>query len=261
MILLFRSGYFFTFFFVLILLNIRAEPPREIPTELYEEFTLHGSVGVSHWYWDGSYSPEEPKVYTREMIEGYLERIARKEQNYYLTTDTWLYLALEKYIDCIEGKSVAIMGSVVPWYESIVIHYGGHPTIIEYNKIISEDERIKVMTVEEYKKNPIVFDVIISISSFEHDGLGRYGDPIDPYGDLKAMENAKKMLKDDGVMFLAVPIGEDHLWWNAHRIYGRIRFPRLIRGWSVIDSFGFQEENFDVHDRGGHQPIFVLTKQ
>ncbi len=31
------------------------------------------------------------------------------------------------------------------------------------------------------------FDMALSISSFDHDGLGRYGDPLDPVGDLKAM--------------------------------------------------------------------------
>ena len=31
-------------------------------------------------------------------------------------------------------------------------------------------------------------DVIVSFSSLEHDGQGRYGDPLDPDGDLVAMK-------------------------------------------------------------------------
>ena len=45
------------------------------------------------------------------------------------------------------------------------------------------------------------------ISSFDHDGLGRYGDPINPEGDLQAMQTVASVLRDDGILFLTVPIG------------------------------------------------------
>ena len=37
------------------------------------------------------------------------------------------------------------------------------------------------------------FDVALSISSFDHDGLGRYGDPLEPDNDLRAMRVATDM--------------------------------------------------------------------
>ncbi len=242
-------------------LSLLGGPPRHIPSNLHAAFTMDGKVGVTSWYIDGSYSSDTPLVYTTEVIEGNIARIKNKENSYYGKTDEWLYQAIEKYIGLIDGKSVAIIGSTVPWYESIIIYYGGNPTTIEYNKIISEDSRLKVMTVAEYEANPITFDVVLSISSYEHDGLGRYGDPIDPFGDLKAIKKAKDMLNDDGIMILAVPVGRDHLFWNAHRVYGRIRFPMLIEEWAIMDSFGFSESDFNIHGQGGHQPIFVLRKK
>ena len=87
------------------------------------------------------------------------------------------------------------------------------------------------------------FDVVFSISSFEHDGLGRYGDPINPTGDIEAMINVKSMLKKDGILFLAVPVGVDTIFWNAHRIYGKHRFPKLIDGWEIIDKVSFHEKD------------------
>jgi SAM-dependent methyltransferase len=152
------------------------------------------------------------------------------------------------------------MGSVTPWYESITLSKNGVPFTIEYNKIISEDPRIHTYTVAEFNQNPRKFDAVLSISSFEHDGLGRYGDPLDPFGDLKAMQKCKNLLVDGGIMFLAVPIGPDTLCWNAHRIYGRIRLPLLLEGWEVIDSFGFDQTDFDnnTNKNGCHQPVFVL---
>lgn len=38
-----------------------------------------------------------------------------------------------------------------------------------------------------YAKGEASFDAIVSFSGLEHDGLGRYGDPLNPYGDLSAM--------------------------------------------------------------------------
>ena len=63
----------------------------------------------------------------------------------------------------------------------------------------------------------------LSISSFDHDGLGRYGDPLDPVGDLKAMRLAQCILKDDGLLLVSVPVGQDVVAFNLHRRYGSVR--------------------------------------
>lgn len=43
--------------------------------------------------------------------------------------------------------------------------------------------------------------------SFDHDGLGRYGDPLNPTADLQAMQTVQQVLYDGGLLFLTVPIG------------------------------------------------------
>ena len=89
---------------------------------------------------------------------------------------------------------MAVMGSGTPWYESFCLAYSAKPTTIEYNRIISKDGRLNVMTVEAYDRQPLKFDAAISISSFEHDGLGRYGDPLNPNGDLDAMRKMRSVV-------------------------------------------------------------------
>lgn len=65
----------------------------------------------------------------------------------------------------------------------------------------------------------------VSISSLscmhviEHVGLGRYGDPLDPDGDLKAIAELKRVLKPGGNLFFVAPIGKPRVQFNAHRIY------------------------------------------
>ena len=53
----------------------------------------------------------------------------------------------------------------------------------------------------------------------EHIGLGRYGDPLDTNGDLKAIEELKRVLSEDGYLLFVVPIGKARIMFNAHRIY------------------------------------------
>lgn len=244
--------------FIFCIPTLFAEPPKNIPAEMFNEFTLNGQIPVIDWYLDDSRASDHPLLYTKKKITKKIREAQEKKQAYYGITDEWLYDVLNKH--SIRGKEVAIIGSVTPWYESVVIAFGGYPTTIEYNKIISEDSRLKVMIPDEWKAHPKKFDVILSISSIEHDGLGRYGDPLNPRGDLQFMAMAKEqMLKKSGVMILSMPVGADALVWNAHRIYGPIRLPMLLNGWKVVDSSGFSESLFNSRPGELVQPVFYLT--
>jgi SAM-dependent methyltransferase len=53
----------------------------------------------------------------------------------------------------------------------------------------------------------------------EHIGLGRYGDPVDPEGDLKAISELTRVLAVDGNLLFVVPVGKPKIMFNAHRIY------------------------------------------
>jgi hypothetical protein len=53
----------------------------------------------------------------------------------------------------------------------------------------------------------------------EHIGLGRYGDPLDPDGDIKAIRELKRVLAVNGHLLFVVPIGKPRIEFNAHRIY------------------------------------------
>ena len=53
----------------------------------------------------------------------------------------------------------------------------------------------------------------------EHVGLGRYGDPLDPNGDLKAIAELKRVVSTGGTLLFVVPLGGPKIAFNAHRIY------------------------------------------
>lgn len=53
----------------------------------------------------------------------------------------------------------------------------------------------------------------------EHVGLGRYGDQLDPDGDLKAIQELQRVTAHGGSLLFVVPIGKPKVLFNAHRIY------------------------------------------
>ena len=70
---------------------------------------------------------------------------------------------------------------------------------------------------------PFKSESISSLScmhTIEHIGLGRYGDPLDPEGDLKAIKELIRVLSPGGSLLFVVPIGsKPKIMFNAHRIY------------------------------------------
>jgi len=242
-------------------MNSKRKPPKQVPAQLVYEYTMGNRVPIQYLYIDDTLSEDKIKTYNSSDIDNYLKKIGERKTFYYGITDSWLYQALENFQ--VQDKDIAIMGSVEPLYESIAIYYGGRPTTIEYQPRVSNDSRLTTVTVEEFMRHPRQFDAAFSISSFEHDGLGRYGDPLNPSGDLEAMEKMKSILKPNGLLFLSVPIGADTLVWNAHRVYGRLRLPELLSGWKLLEFFPSKFPYRKLRDgsqqiRNGSQPIFVL---
>jgi hypothetical protein len=229
-------------------------PPRDIPDEMMPGYTMGGRVPVEYAYADLTYPDNWPLIYTDHEIDVYLEKIAKRQTHIYGMTDVWMWQAIEKYP--IKDQHVVNMGSLTPWYESNCLYHGARSTTIDYNRIITRTDRLKTMTTADWDREQPTFDIGWSISSFEHDGLGMYGDPLDPEGDIKAMKKMKRIVKPGGLLFLSVPVGKDKVIFNNARIYGSLRLPVLMEGWEQIDTFGLEP----VHLEGpGHiQPIFIL---
>ncbi len=89
---------------------------------------------------------------------------------------------------------------------------------------------------------PFQNNSIVSLSCMhvvEHIGLGRYGDPLDPDGDLKAMAQLQRVLRRGGDLLFVVPIGKPKVMFNAHRIYSYDQIlqaftPLKVREFSLI---------------------------
>src|SRR4030042_2034302 len=220
-----------------IIIEIKGiSPPKEIPQALLNRYTMDCKIEVVKSYFNDVGLSFLPRINTMRKIKSFIRKIENRKEDHYKGTDKCLYKALEKY--SIEGTNCVVMGSGSAFYETVCLYFGAKfVTTIEYNKIIFLHPKMKTITPAEYDKNPIQFDVGLTISSFEHDGLGRYGDPLNPEADLQAMHKMKKIIRKGGIVFLAVPIGRDILFWNGGREYGKIRLPLLLKDWEVLDTF------------------------
>jgi SAM-dependent methyltransferase len=77
-------------------------------------------------------------------------------------------------------------------------------------------------------------DVVTIISTLEHVGLGRWGDPFDVDGDIKTMHEAKRILKPDGFLVLTIPYGFPTVVYNLNRIYDEGRLQKLCEGFQLV---------------------------
>ena len=93
---------------------------------------------------------------------------------------------------------------------------------------------------------PFADNTISSLSSLhviEHIGLGRYGDPLDPYGSKQAAAELVRVLEPGGHLFLSVPVGRERVCFNAHRVFA----PRTI----LSCAQGVRLETFSLIDDAG----------
>jgi SAM-dependent methyltransferase len=105
---------------------------------------------------------------------------------------------------------VALTSAVVP-----VIFYDYRPAEITLPGLECQSADITNLPFEDNSVKSLS-----CMHVMEHIGLGRYGDPFDPKGDLKGIAELERVLSPGGSLLFVVPIGgEPILQFNAHRIY------------------------------------------
>ncbi len=76
------------------------------------------------------------------------------------------------------------------------------------------------------------FDVVVSISTIEHLGMGRYGDQVANDGDIKGAEVLWGLVKESGRLMASVPAGTPAIQ-RGYRVYNEKRidevFPNISR--------------------------------
>lgn len=237
---------------------------EEVPPTLLDSFTLNGTVEVVENFYDQPYLGAKAlaSVWTYEMVESYLAEAAGRQKTFTYDNSP-IYEALEKHVDLIRGKRGLVIGSEKPWAESTLLMFGAeHVTTLEFGTIESQHPQIATYTPSSFTLDFLdgrikPFDFAFTYSSLEHDGLGRYGDLINPNGDLQTMAKLRDLVVPGGFVFFGAPCCFDRLEWNAHRVYGPARLPLLFAGYRVL---GVYPSNVVMGDDSNSwsQPVWAL---
>ena len=102
-------------------------------------------------------------------------------------------------------------------------------------------------------------DSISSLHAIEHFGLGRYGDPIDYFGHIKAIKYITAMLKKEGVFYFSVPIGKQRIEFNAHRVFSVKYLLDLFNDDYTLVSFSYVDDAGDLFENVKLNNDSILT--
>jgi hypothetical protein len=240
-------------------------PYKNIPEELLNDYTVGGRIPVDSWWLDNRSALAE-KTWDKKYVDTFknrftVEKIKSNQQGRepYPGSARLLLSAFEKYN--IRNKRVAIIGSATPWIETILLNLGNKTVTIEYNVPDACCYDMESKSYDSFLEDGTQYDYIVTFSSIEHAGLGRYGDPLSPNEDLKAMRAMHNKLSDDGLLIWGAPVGKDVLYWNAHRVYGNIRLPLMFEGFDDIEWLGGEKKALVEGRDPGRQPVVVLQKE
>ncbi|MCF7843463.1 DUF268 domain-containing protein [Candidatus Gracilibacteria bacterium] len=130
----------------------------------------------------------------------------------------------EEHIDI---SSSLYFSSIVSAFKPVSF-YDFRPAKLNLSNLVSESANLLHL--------PFADNSISSLScmhTVEHVGLGRYGDKIDPDGDLHAVKELSRVVKQDGNLLFVVPVGKPRIQFNAHRIYSYKMVIEMFPGFEV----------------------------
>jgi SAM-dependent methyltransferase len=92
---------------------------------------------------------------------------------------------------------------------------------------------------------PFASNSVASLSCLhiiEHVGLGRYGDPLNPDGSKIALQELARVLAPGGNLFLATPVGQPRLCFNAHRIHAAETIRDILSALELVEFSGIHDD-------------------
>ena len=77
---------------------------------------------------------------------------------------------------------------------------------------------------------------VSSLCVIEHIGLGRYGDPLDPFGTERALDELERIVAPGGDLYVSAPIEPDgRVYFNAHRTYAPAALEAMIEPFEIVE--------------------------
>jgi SAM-dependent methyltransferase len=128
--------------------------------------------------------------------------------------------------------------------------------MMDVRPLKNEVKNLEFIKCDCMNMSNIESDSISSLSTLhavEHFGLGRYGDPVDPEGYLKAVSEIKRIVSRGGNLYFSVPVGVERLEFNGHRVFNPHHVVEMFSGFdlkefSAVDDRDIFIEKADLNE-------------
>ncbi len=162
-----------------------------------------------------------------------------------------------------------------PWHLDVGSHHKFVGLLSKVVPVTMVDLRPLSLSLDtlEFRKGSILnlpfednsVESVSSLCVVEHIGLGRYGEPLDPYGSEKAIEELKRVLASNGRLYLSVPLGDHSIVaFNAGRVFAPKYFMELVHPLVVVEQrfiVGNRlQETYEPRPMFGTTGLFELMK-
>jgi SAM-dependent methyltransferase len=118
--------------------------------------------------------------------------------------------AAREHVDV--GSLVSFVGLLSTFVKVVFIDIRPAPVVLE-----DFDSRAGSVLEMPFADNSV--NSLSCLHVAEHIGLGRYGDPLDPQGTIKATRELSRILAPQGSLYFSLPVGKPRVQFNAHRIH------------------------------------------
>lgn len=163
--------------------------------------------------------PEEFQIRRRDLFPILTDRTASAgyTADHYFHQDLW---AARKIYERNPREHVDV-GSRIDGFIAHLLTFRS-VTVIDIRPLESKIRGLTFLHDDATEMEKIVTGSIESLSSLhvaEHFGLGRYGDPVDPYACFRFMASLQRVLAPTGTLYFSVPVGRERVEFNAHRVF------------------------------------------
>merc|ERR1712106_74759 len=253
-----------------------AGPPPEWHqvSDKYQQIITHnGRIDAHAFYFDDSelgMDQGHPRVFTEEHVQGLVEQW---ENRTCVTKGSSEQIDEAAAVIDVSEKNILVIGTVEPWLEAVLLSRGAKKVLtLEYGNYVSQFPKLEFIKPKEFGERYLAgtleeFDAVFTHSSLEHSGLGRYGDSLNPWGDILSVAQAWCASTPDAKLAIAVPTavtGKDAILYNGAKIYGPRLYPFLVTNWRYAWP---AEDEKRINPRAGlagpdwtFQPVFIFDK-
>jgi SAM-dependent methyltransferase len=183
-----------------------------------------------------------------------LEQLSRNQSEFHVFKDLQYDSGdhPESYIDhectfaaqqiaALRPKTILDVGSYRGFILGLLSHFDVTTVDVRSRQPISEKETVVTCDAKKLTFPGNTFDLVVSLCTVEHIGLGRYGDDFDPDGDKAAMREMIRVLKPGGHLIFSTNMtrAQPSIAYNAHRIYSHEMLRKRCEGLTPVEERAF----------------------